>query len=296
MEEKNELNDIILNKNTSSTNNKKIVLAVATLGVILIVVVMLMNTITSKGTDNLPQAILPPAPEIKKPKITENEPLFEEVPVVQDGAQNGDSLEKIAQKLKEESKKETMQEIVPNEIVNTDKMEIAPPSEATKKEKIKEISVPKEIIKKEKTKEISVPREIIKKEKTKEIVPSKEVIKKEKIKEVAKKEEVKEVAKPEVSKIVIKPSQELKNNNIATATTEIYYIQVGSFTKNEPSKNLLESIGKLGYKYKFHKVTNNSTELSKVLVGPFSSDKEAREALKVIRGSVEPGAFLTKIQ
>ncbi len=89
MEEKSELNDIILNKNLSSTNSKKIVLAVATLGIILIVVIMLMNTITSKGTDNLPRGVLPPAPEIKKSKIVENEPLFEEVPVVQDGTQNG---------------------------------------------------------------------------------------------------------------------------------------------------------------------------------------------------------------
>ncbi|MDD5156731.1 SPOR domain-containing protein [Sulfurimonas sp.] len=291
MEEKSELNDIILNKNTSSTNNKKIVLAVATLGIILIVVVMLMNTITSKGTDNLPQAILPPAPEIKKPKVAENEPLFEEVPVIQDGTQNGDSLEKIAQKLKEESSKEVMQDVVPQEIVSPDSVEAVPSSVIIKKEKTKESMPAHEIVKKEKTKEILTPKEVVKKERVKEIKAPKEVVKKEKVKETIKKKEVEESVKAEPSKIVIKPSQELKSNS-----NEIYYIQVGSFTKNEPNKNLLESIGKLGYKYKFHKVKNDSTELSKVLVGPFGSDKEAREALKAVRSSVEPGAFLTKIQ
>ena len=52
MQESNELNDIILNKGGPANNNKKIILAIATLGVILIVVVMLMNSLTSTGTDN----------------------------------------------------------------------------------------------------------------------------------------------------------------------------------------------------------------------------------------------------
>ncbi|MBE0513426.1 SPOR domain-containing protein [Sulfurimonas sp.] len=108
MEEKNELNDIILNKGGSSSSNKKIILAVATLGVILIVVVMLMNTLTSSGTDNLPQAVLPPEPQ--KELATKNEePLFEDVPVVQESSAESTSLDEIAQKLKEESTKENLQ-------------------------------------------------------------------------------------------------------------------------------------------------------------------------------------------
>ena len=45
----------------------------------------------------------------------------------------------------------------------------------------------------------------------------------------------------------------------------------------------------------FHKVSNNATPISKVLVGPFESEAEARKALKSVRASVEPAAFLTKI-
>lgn len=105
MDEKSELNDIILNKNSSSLGNKKVVLAVATLGIVLIIVVMLMNTLTSSGTDNLPQAVLPPEPQ-KEVKTVADEPLFEDVNVVQESSQDNVSLDEIAQKLKEESIKE----------------------------------------------------------------------------------------------------------------------------------------------------------------------------------------------
>ncbi|WP_434579892.1 SPOR domain-containing protein [Sulfurimonas sp. NW15] len=107
MNDKNELSDIVLNKNGSSSSNKKIILAVATLGIILIVVVMLMNSLNSKGTDNLPQAILPPEPQAKTlAQETPEEPLFEEVDVIQENNSVDEDLDKIAQKLKQESKQE----------------------------------------------------------------------------------------------------------------------------------------------------------------------------------------------
>ena len=105
-EEKNELNDIILNKGDSSGSNKKIVLAVATLGVVLIIVVMLMNTLNSNGGENLPKPVPLPTPQTVESQIsddTEEEPLFEEVEVVQEETMDSNNLEQIAQKLKEES-------------------------------------------------------------------------------------------------------------------------------------------------------------------------------------------------
>jgi len=219
MEEKNELNDIILNKGGSSTGSKKIVLAVATLGVILIIVVMLMNTITSKGTDNLPQAMLPPEPKTTEIQAVVEEPLFEEVEVIQDIEQDNDALDKIAQKLKEESQREKEQVVV-----------------ATPKKKI--------------------------------------------VKKVVAKAPVKKVTKP---------------TKRITSTTGSYFIQVGSFSKYEPNKKFLDSILAQGYKYKYHKVTRNSKILTKVLVGPFPNESEARGALRTVRSNIEAGAFLTKI-
>ncbi len=132
MEEKNELNDIILNKGSGTNNNKKVILAVATLGVILIIVVMLMNTLTSKGTDNLPQAILPPEPTIASNALVEQEPLFEEVVVVQEESTNSDNLDNIAQKLKQESLAEV--ENVPEPIVTKPAKKQAPKKKTVKKE------------------------------------------------------------------------------------------------------------------------------------------------------------------
>lgn len=228
MEEKNELNDIILNKNSSSAGNKRVILAVATLGIVLIVVVMLMNSITSSSTDNLPQAVLPPEPQ-REIKSVADEPLFEDVTVVQEANKENISLDEIAQKLKEESTKESPK--------------IQSQTEENKQEEVVES----------------------KKAEPKKVEPKKITTKEPK-------------SKPQI------------------AASGGLYIQVGSFSRYEPNKKFLDSITKLGYEYKFHKVTNNATPLNKVLVGPFATEGEARKALKELRSSVEAGAFLTKIQ
>lgn len=212
MNDKNELNDIILNKGGSANSNKKIILAVATLGVILIIVVMLMNSLSSNGTDNLPQAALPPEPQVQTVEQEANEPLFEEVEVIQEDTDNSSDLDQIAQKLKEES-----------------------------------------------------------------MVQEEEVV-------VAAPEPVKTVKKAEVKKAVVKTPATKSSPTVA------YYIQVGSFSKYQPNKKFLKSITDLGFDYKFHKV--NST--NKVLVGPFSTSKAAKDARRVLRAKVEPGAFLVK--
>lgn len=103
MEDKNELNDIILNKGGKGAINKKVILAVATLVVILIAVVVLMNSLSSKGSKNLPQPAAPTQAKSTKAPIINDEPLFEDVAVIEE-APSATSLEQIAQKLKEESK------------------------------------------------------------------------------------------------------------------------------------------------------------------------------------------------
>ncbi|MDO9266897.1 MAG: SPOR domain-containing protein [Sulfurimonas sp.] len=238
MEEKSELNDIILNKNSSSLGNKKIVLAVATLGIILILVVMLMNSLASSGNDNLPQVVLPPEPQ-KEAKAITDEPLFEDVNVVQETTQDNVSLDQIAQKLKEESVKDTSK-------VQAQSSTAAAVAEEPKKTETAKTTAQK--------------------------APA---------------------AKTTTAKVAAK--EPLSEPKTATASPSGHYIQVGSFSKIEPNKKFLDSITNLGYKYKFHPVTINSKVISKVLVGPFDSEAEARKALKNVRASVEAGAFLTKI-
>jgi len=230
MEEKSELNDIILNKNNSSANSRRIVLAVATLGIVLILVVMLMNTLTSNNTDNLPQAVLPPEPK-KEAKAVAGEPLFEDVKVVQEAAKENNSLDAIAQKLKNESTKQSTS----SETVQTQQQAVAESEKKIEQKKSAEI------------KKVAPPKEAVAQTKTPSTTPAG------------------------------------------------YYVQVGSFSKIQPSKQFLDSITKLGYGYTFHKVSDNVTPVNKVLVGPFENETEARKALKSVRISVEPAAFLTKI-
>ena len=137
MEEKNELNDIILNKGTSANSNKKIILAVATLGIILIIVVMLMNSLSSSGTDNLPQAALPPQPQTQVvSQSNDEEPLFEDVEVEQDTPQpqSDEELTQIAQKLKQQSSVEEIAEPVATPPVTHKKVVQKP---VVKKESVK---------------------------------------------------------------------------------------------------------------------------------------------------------------
>lgn len=235
MQDKNELNDIILNRGGSANNNKKIVLAVATLGVILIIVVMLMNSITSNNsTDNLPQAVLPPKPDIQALQQPSSEPLFEEVKVVKDENQDNNNLDEIAKKLKQES-----QDTQGNAPIATETTQ--------KQEEVKEKKVEKETPK-DSTKAATQPKEKA-------------------------------------------PMEKGEKSPIAGG----YYIQVGSFSKHEPNKKFLISITEKGYNYTYQNVTKDSISVNKVLVGPFKNEKEAKEALRVIRASVEAGAFITKI-
>ncbi|MFT7004874.1 MAG: DedD protein [Sulfurimonas sp.] len=219
MSEKNELNDIILNKGGSAGGNKKIILAVATLGVILIIVVMLMSTLTPDAKDSLPQPIPLPQEEVMAIPTPQNEPLFEEVEVVQENSKNNDNLDDIAQRLKQESLDE---------------------------------------------------QKVIKAKETKK--------------------EVETTSKPIVKKVTTVKKETSKE----ASTSKEYFIQVGSFSRYAPNKKFLDSILKQGYRYKFHKVTNNAKTLNKVLVGPFYTEKEARDALRIIRSNIEAGAFLIK--
>jgi len=221
MEENTELNDIILNRGGSTGGNKKIVLAVATLGVILIIVVMLMSTLTPDANESLPQPIPLPEKQANAEPIQESEPLFEEVEIIEEDSIQSDNLDEIAQKLKQES------------IENA------------------------RIIEEQKKKSVAI----------------------------VKKSEPKKV----IAKKVVTPKKVTPKT--ATSISGRYYIQVGSFSKYQPNKKFLDSILRQGYKYKFHKVN----KLNKVMVGPFNTEGEARNALKTVKRNIEAGAFLTKI-
>lgn len=279
MEERNELNDIILNRNSGSMGSgKKIMLAVGVLAAILITVVMIMKTSVSSSTDNLPQAQqaaktnLPP--EAPTPQANDdqqaNTPLFKPIEIIKENKKSDDDLDKIAQKLKQESlSKDTtpapVEETPVTPIVETHK--VATPAVKENSHVIRQ----RDIQKKE------VPEK-------KELVSKKEVSKK---KEVSQKKESL-FAKIDTAKKESPATKETKSVN-KTLPSGTYYVQVGSFTKNTPSAKFFEGIKNLGYTSESIKVG----ETSKVMVGPFKNEADARNALKALRKDVVPGAFIT---
>jgi DedD protein len=116
-------------------------LAVATLGVILVIVVTLMNSLSSNGTNNLPQAALPPKPEMRNSLASTEEPLFEDVQVIEEDANNDVNLDQIARKLKQESVEEEIvspmtepdvaKPLVKKSVAAANKKNVAPVASAT---------------------------------------------------------------------------------------------------------------------------------------------------------------------
>lgn len=130
MEEKNELNDIILNKNSEKNNSKKFILAIAGLGIAIIVVILyLMNSKDSNSQSNLPHVTLPPK-HIEKVTKVEKEPLFEDVEVVQEDNIDKDNLDQIAKQLKEETKPK-------DEAIQKEQPKSIKPKKVQKQQKIK---------------------------------------------------------------------------------------------------------------------------------------------------------------
>ncbi|UPT77859.1 D-alanyl-D-alanine carboxypeptidase/D-alanyl-D-alanine-endopeptidase [Sulfurovum sp. XGS-02] len=68
-----------------------------------------------------------------------------------------------------------------------------------------------------------------------------------------------------------------------------YYIQVGSFS-SMPNNAYLAKISALGLRYRVHRTDNY-----RVLIGAYSDEKSAREALKKVRRDINGGAFIVKL-
>jgi len=70
---------------------------------------------------------------------------------------------------------------------------------------------------------------------------------------------------------------------------ERFYVQTGSFV-TQPKKAYLLGIERLGLRYKV-----KYSQKYKVLIGPYSKESDARNALKKVRAKISKGAFLTKM-
>ncbi|RUM66234.1 MAG: SPOR domain-containing protein [Sulfurimonas sp.] len=257
MEEKTELNDIILNQGNPNNGSKKILLAVASLAIILIVIVVIMNSLQSNSIENLPKPILPKEPQTVAKKIIDEDPLFQPVEVVEERSSEED-IQQIAKKLKAESlqKENALANAVAAEeddvIVVIEKAKPQPKIAASTTK-----ATPKEPLKPLVRKKPEVQKKPVAQHKT-------------------------AASKPKIG----------YQSGVAHGK---HYVQVGSFAQYAPNKAFLRKITGNGYSYTYYKVVIKGTPINKVIIGPFNSKAEARKALSTIRKRIEKGAFIIKV-
>jgi DedD protein len=324
MEEKNELNDIILNKSGSGSNSKKLLLAIAALTLILIVVLVIMNSLKTQSDEQPPKVVAPPMPTAPTEIVAD--PLFEPVEVIQEGSGNTSApaqtqtpqdLGKIAQKIKQESFQNTPAQSAPTTIVqqNTPVQQVKPvsapapqsaPVQQTKSFAAAPVAA--------KTVMPAIPTSITKtapvvENKAKAAAP---IINTPTIKSTAP-VEVKKAIEPKkavavvptkqtpapTQKVAEKPAEKAVDKSVvetaakpvakAADTAGTYYIQVGSFSK-QPNQALFDRINASGLKY----ITAPNGASTKVMIGPFQGDKAARDVLGTVKRNIESGAYITK--
>ena len=256
MEKQNELNDIILNKNAKNNSVKKVLLTIATFAITLIVVVVIMNQISGKKESSLPHA------PIKSVVVVEEVVQEPEVEVTEEVVES--ATEVVVEEVQVTEPEVDVAATVPDGKDETDRIfeevfEEPDYTTTTKQKSVSKTVAPKPVQKVE-TKQVLKP---------KAVRPS--------------------------GKYDPKSKSVVKAQGPVAAESGRYYIQVGSFATYKPSKAFLKKIADRGYTYTYHKITRSGKTLNKVLVGPFKTKAAAREALPVIKRSVEPGAFLTKI-
>jgi DedD protein len=289
MEEKNELNDIILNKGGSSSGSKKLLLAIATLTLILIIVLVIMNSLKNDEAQKSPQAILPPQPSAPTEII--NDPLFEPVEVLQEGngSMGEQNLDQVAQKIKEESLQNTPESspAVPKVVPIKTTLQSAPVTVAPI------TPTPAPVVQK------IAPKPVVQKTATEPTITKKPTPQKMQAasiqQEPKKAPQPKSTAPAEVAVVAtpkpVEPKIETKAAPVATTAnaSATYFVQVGSFSK-EPNKVLIDRLNASGLKYTTQKVG----ETTKILVGPFQGEKAVQDAMGNIRQNIEAKAFKIK--
>lgn len=259
MEENNNLQDILLDKNEEEKSGgiRKILIGVALLVIIFVVVLIVVKFLnsneTKKGNDISDSLLLPAELPANTSNNSGSNDLFEQVPIVSDNSNSKESFENIVNEYKNA---QAAMDTTPNMIVPVLPPKVEEPFGATapavkdnKKEPVK------------------------KSEPVKNVEPKKEPAKK--VEPVKKVEPKKEPA---------------TTSGLAKGT----YIQVASVSKLDRNSALIKRITANGYKYTTHEVVVNGNKVVKILIGPFDSNIESN--IQKIRQDVSSGAFVYRVK
>ena len=259
MEENNNLQDILLDKNEEEKSGgiRKILIGVALLVIIFVVVLIVvkfLNSNETKKVNDISDSLLLPAelPANTSDNSGSND-LFEQVPIVSDNSNSKESFENIVNEYKNA---QAAMDTTPSMIAP-----VLPP-------KVEEpFGVTAPAVKDDKKEPVK------KSEPVKKVEPKKEPVKKyDPVKKVEPKKE---------------PAT---TSGLAKGT----YIQVASVSKLDKSSALIKRITANGYKYTTHEVVVNGNKVVKILIGPFSSNIESN--IQKIRQDISSGAFVYRVK
>jgi DedD protein len=114
------------------------------------------------------------------------------------------------------------------------------------------------------------------------------------------KQTVQTIVAPKVIQTVVKPIRKTAKKKVANivskkATTGVY-VQVGATSKYSPDKKFLKSISDKKYNYRLLPIVINGKKITKILIGPFKTNKLARENLGKIKSSINKNAFIYRVK
>ncbi|QOR01663.1 MULTISPECIES: SPOR domain-containing protein [unclassified Campylobacter] len=265
---KNEFDDIILQKSNKSEKLKKILLRSIILIIVFLVVMIVMKLINDPGEEKALQ--MPPEPQ----EQSSYENNFNSLPIT-DSAKEEDEFEALARKLKEESAlvdTNTTEEIK-QEIPTTNNSVLDQISNSEPKEEVAKVEEKQEEKVVEKVAQNPVQKPIEK--------PKTSVSEKPKA--------------PEQSSNANELFESIQTPSIQTQLPAGAYVQVFSLNSLDLKSKELNLLKSKGYEYKIYKTVVNGKELTKVLVGPYK-ESELKAELEKIRSNVAKGAFTFRIK
>lgn len=265
--QKNEFDDIILEKSNKSEKVKKILLRVIALVILFLAIMIVMKLINGSGDENTQnQSVLPSEPMATQDN--NNDTSFESMPIT-DNTSAEDQFEALRKQFQDEQNTTT------SSSNNNDTTNFAMPDQEVPAEPTATAS--------ETTPQASTPKQEVKQTaKPKEEAKKQTAVKKEK-------ESAKQTPKKEQNANDLFKNVDAKPVHPSGLASGIY-VQIFSVSNLDQKSKELASVKQKGYDYKLYKTTVGGKEITKVLIGPFEKADIAVELAK-IRKDIAKDAF-----
>ncbi|HIC7272121.1 TPA: SPOR domain-containing protein [Campylobacter jejuni] len=270
--QKNEFDDIILEKSNKSEKVKKILLRVIALVILFLAIMIVMKLINGSGDENTQnQSVLPSEPIATQDN--NNDTSFESMPIT-DNTSAEDQFEALRKQFQDEQN--TTQNTTASSSNNNDSTNFAMPDQEVPAEPTAATS------------ENTAPQASAPKQEVKQTVKPKEEAKKQ-IAVKKEKESAKQTPKKEQNANDLFKNVDAKPVHPSGLASGIY-VQIFSVSNLDQKSKELASVEQKGYDYKLYKTTVGGKEITKVLIGPFEKADIAAELAK-IRKDIAKDAF-----